>query len=101
MQFATTKLEGDNMRSQATEEVQQEVWIKLRVLTPDEESFEGVFHLVSDDEVDRDERNVAVNSLLGKALLGTKVGDEISLETKEGPLKLAVLELSANRADIA
>jgi len=89
------------MRSQATEEVQQEVWIKLRVLTPDEESFEGVFHLVSDDEVDRDERNVAVNSLLGKALLGTKVGDEISLETKEGPLKLAVLELSANRADIA
>jgi len=88
------------MKAQTTEEIQQEVWIKLRVLTPDEESFEGVFHLVSDDEVDRDEHNVALSSLLGKALLGTKVGDEVSLETKEGALKLAVLELSANRADI-
>ena len=88
------------MSDHGTEKVQHGTWIKVSGLTPEKESFEDVFHLVSHPEADRLEHNVAISSLLGQVLIGTKVGDEIILNTTKGPMKLTVLKLGPNRGDI-
>jgi len=76
-------------------------WIKVRGVTPKNESFEDAFHLVSDEAADRAKHNVAMSSLLGQGLNGAKAGDEVVLETLEGPMRLTVLKLGRTYADIA
>jgi transcription elongation GreA/GreB family factor len=88
------------MSDHQTDRAQDGTWIKVSGLTPEEEGFEDVFHLVPGPEVDHANHNVGTWSLLGQVLVGTKVGDEIVLNTKKGPMTLTVLKLGANRDDI-
>ena len=98
--IALTNVKGNGMSDQQTDRAQDGTWIKVSGLTPEEESFEDVFHLVPGPGVDHAKHNVGTWSLLGQVLIGTKVGDEIVLNTKKGPMKLTVLKLGSNHSDI-
>lgn len=87
------------MSDRGTEKAHRGTRIKVGGLMPEKESFEDVFHVVSNHEAHGDEHNVATSSLLGEALIGTNVGDEVVVETKEGPMKLTALELGHTASD--
>jgi transcription elongation GreA/GreB family factor len=75
-------------------------WIKVKGLTPDYDTFDDTFHLVSDNETHRAEHDVAVSSVLGEALTDAKLGDGVVLDTKDGLMKLTILRVGPTRGDI-
>ena len=75
-------------------------WLKVSGLTPQKDVFEEVLHLVPDHEANRVEHDIAVGSLLGQALSGIKVGEQVVLDTADGPMKLMVLRLGSCREEV-
>jgi transcription elongation GreA/GreB family factor len=81
------------MSDQPIHKVQTGMWAKVRGAQPGQESFEEVFHFVASDQVDLAHNKIPIDSPLGQALSGAKVGDKAHLETKSGTMKLEVMEL--------
>ncbi len=65
--------------------------VKVRDL---EENFEEVYQIVGSQEADPANGRISDESPFGKALLGKKVGDEVTVEAPAGELKFEVLEIS-------
>lgn len=51
------------------------------------------YTLVSKDEADFKQGKISVDSPIGKAILGTEVGDEISVDVPVGTLELEILNI--------
>ncbi|NBC64408.1 MAG: transcription elongation factor GreA [Bacteroidetes bacterium] len=51
------------------------------------------YTLVSKDEADFKENKISVDSPIGQAILGTEVGDEISVDVPAGTLQLEILNI--------
>jgi len=81
------------MSDQLIPKVETGMWAKVRGSQPGQESFEEVFHFVPSDQVDLTQNKISIDSPLGQALSGAKVGDKAQLETRGGTIGLAVLEL--------
>ncbi len=54
---------------------------------------ESVYKIVGSSEVDILNNKISNESPVGRALIGTKVGEEITVETNAGDLKFKVLEI--------
>ncbi len=65
--------------------------VKVRDLELD---FEEVYQIVGSQEADPANGRISDESPFGKALLGKKVGDEVTVEAPAGELKFEVLEIS-------
>ena len=74
-----------------TDQVFQGAKVKVRDL---EEGFEDVYQIVGSQEADPGNGRISDESPFGKALLGSRVGDEIVVEAPAGLLKFQVLEIS-------
>ena len=55
---------------------------------------EAVYRVVGSTEADLKEGKISDESSVGKALLGKKVGDEVTVEAPGGEYKLKILEIS-------
>lgn len=64
--------------------------VKVKDLTYDEEI---TFELVSPEEADFELDKISVTSPLGKALLGKKVGDKVSVDVQNGVIEYLILEI--------
>ena len=73
-----------------TDAVSLGVSVKLHDIEYDEDV---VYTLVSSREVNLRENKISDQSPIGKALIGTKVGDTISVEVPDGTIKYKVLEI--------
>lgn len=51
------------------------------------------YTLVSKDEADFKQNKISVDSPIGQAILGTEVGDEVSVDVPAGTLKLEILNI--------
>lgn len=69
------------------------VGLTVKVLDIDEDEEEE-FTIVGSTEADPFEGKISNESLVGKALLGTKVGDEIAVEVPDGIVNYRILEIS-------
>ncbi len=69
------------------------VGLTVKVLDIDEDE-EDEFTIVGSTEADPFEGKISNESLVGAALIGTKVGDEISVEVPDGVVSYRVLEIS-------
>jgi len=69
------------------------VGLTVKVLDIDEDEEEE-FTIVGSTEADPFEGKISNESLVGAALIGTKVGDEISVEVPDGIVSYKVLEIS-------
>ena len=78
-----SQLEGDQVT----------VGLTVKVLDIDEDE-EDEFTLVGSTEADPFEGKISNESLVGAALIGTTVGDEISVEVPDGIVRYRVLEIS-------
>lgn len=52
------------------------------------------YQLVGVNEVDPQNGRISHESPIGKALMGARVGDQVSVETPAGPIHLEILEIS-------
>ena len=68
-------------------------WARVLGSMPGQETFEEVFHFVTNDQVDLAQNKISIDSPLGQTLSGAKAGDKAQLETKSGTMRLVVLEL--------
>lgn len=80
------------MSDQPVQIVETGMWAKVRGSQPGQETFEEVFHFVASDEADPAQNKVSIDSPLGQALSGAKVGDKARLETRSGTMRLVVLD---------
>lgn len=69
------------------------VGLTVRVLDIDEDEEEE-FTIVGSTEADPFEGRISNESLVGKALLGLKVGEDVSVEVPDGVVRYRVLEIS-------
>ena len=69
------------------------VGLTVKVLDIDEDE-EDEFTIVGSTEADPFEGKISNESLVGAALLGKKVGDEINVEVPDGVVSYRVLEIS-------
>jgi transcription elongation factor GreB len=65
-------------------------WVRLA----DEEGRESVYRLVGRDETDAGRGRISIDSPLGRALLGRRVDDEVSVRRPRGRAVYTVLEIS-------
>ncbi len=64
--------------------------VKVKDITYDEEI---TFELVSPEEADFEMDKISVISPLGKALLGKKVGDKVTVDVQNGVIEYLILEI--------
>jgi transcription elongation factor GreA len=53
-----------------------------------------LFHVVSDMDAGTTDEKVSINSPIGKALIGKKVGDMVAIKIPRGTLNYKILEIS-------
>ncbi len=70
------------------------VSVGVRVLVHDMEYDEDIeYHFVSSREVNPLENKISDQSPIGKALIGTKVGDIVSVEVPDGVAKFQIMKI--------
>lgn len=65
-----------------------------RVKLEDPDGDVEYYHIVSDMEGGSTDEKVSVNSPIGKALIGHKVGDDVSIQIPKGTLHFKILDIS-------
>ncbi len=81
------------MSDKRTLKVRTGMWVKVRGAILGQETFEDVYQFVPIDEVDITQNKISMDSPLGQALAGAKVGETAKVETGGGVLDLVVLDL--------
>ena len=75
----------------------EKINVGCKVLVYDEEFEEEVeFKIVGSTEANSLQRKISNESPLGKALIGAKVGDEISVEAPAGMMNYKILKIERN-----
>jgi transcription elongation factor GreB len=67
----------------------------LWVVVEDEEGEQSVYQIVGEDEIDPEKGRITFSSPLGKALLGKKLGDIVTVKRPKGDLELEIVEIRA------
>ncbi len=67
--------------------------IKVKVLDIDMEE-EDEYHIVGSEEADPMENKISDESPVGKALIGAKVGDIVTVEAPNGSFEMKILKIS-------
>lgn len=78
------------MSATATDTVQLGTSVKVRGLVPGEQT---TIRFVPESESDYFDHRLPLNSILGEALVGAKVGDRVSLGTFDDNMELEVLKV--------
>ncbi|MBN1601680.1 MAG: transcription elongation factor GreA [Chitinispirillaceae bacterium] len=74
--------------------VSDKVIMGVRVKVEDPDGEIEYFHVVSDMDAGTTDEKVSINSPIGKALIGKKVGDSVGIKIPKGTLNYKILELS-------
>jgi transcription elongation factor GreA len=65
-----------------------------RIKTVDDEGFEESWMLVSSAEANASQGKISDESLVGKALLGKKAGDQVTVQAPKGAIKFKILAIT-------
>jgi len=65
-----------------------------RVKVEDVDGEIEYFHVVSDMDAGTTDEKVSINSPIGKALIGKKIGDNVSIKIPRGTLNYKILDIS-------
>lgn len=63
----------------------------------DDDGAEAWYQIVGPDEIDPDQGRITFSSPLGRALLGRKVGDSVTLVRPKGSVEVEVLRIAHSR----
>jgi transcription elongation factor GreA len=74
--------------------VSDKVIMGTKVKVQDDDGEVETLHVVSDMDAGTTDEKVSLNSPIGKALLGKKVGDDVSIKIPRGILRYKILEIS-------
>jgi len=74
--------------------ITDKVIMGTRVKVEDPDGDVEYFHVVSDMDGGTTDEKVSLNSPIGKALIGKKVGDDVSIKIPRGTLNYKILEMS-------
>ena len=81
------------MSDQFTPKVKTGMWVEVRGQISGQEAFKDVYQFVPSDEVNIAQNKISIDSPIGQALAGAKVGEVAKVETSSGVLDLLVLDL--------
>jgi transcription elongation GreA/GreB family factor len=76
-----------------------EVAFGLVVTVADEEGHEATWEIVGEDEADPTRNRIAPGSPLARALMGARVGDEVTWRRPSGVISLEILRISHDAPD--
>ena len=78
------------MRVKAVETVELGTWVKVNGFVP---GVPTVFHLVPEIQVNYQDHKVSPGDVLGRTLIGVKVGEKVTIDLGGDRLELTVLDL--------
>lgn len=64
------------------------------VTIQDENGVEKTYQIVGEDEIETDQNRISWKSPIAKALIGKKVGDEVTIQRPSGPLIAEIIALA-------
>jgi transcription elongation factor GreB len=67
------------------------LWVRVE----DEEGTESRYQIVGEDEIDPEKGRITFSSPLGKALLGKKLGDVVTVKRPKGDLELEIVGIES------
>lgn len=76
-----------------SEQPQDVVLFGAKVLVEDESGESQQFHIVGEDEADITQQKVSYVSPIAKALIGRKVGDQVTWHRPAGKMTLEIIEI--------
>ncbi|MBX3251569.1 MAG: transcription elongation factor GreB [Myxococcales bacterium] len=80
---------------------QSRIYFGAWIRTEDEDGEERVYRIVGPDEHDMHPAYVSMDSPIGKALLGRRLDDEVTIRRPKGDLEVTVVEIAYERfADV-
>jgi transcription elongation factor GreB len=94
LRFLSKRLEDVEIVDPAqvnTDKVSFGLWVVVK----DEEGEQRVYQIVGEDEIDPEKGRITFSSPLGKALLGKKLGDIVTVKRPKGDLELEIVEIRA------
>lgn len=65
-------------------------WVKV---VEHDSGDEEVFQIVARDDASHLENKIPLDNPMGRVLLGSKPGEEVTLEGRNGPVRFSVLEI--------
>jgi len=93
--YLRKKVEGVKVVDPAARKADGRVGFGSRVTVEDEDGRRRTWMLVDKDESDVAAGRISVQSPVGSALLGRKVGDSVTVQTPRGPMDYEVVEVGS------
>ena len=78
------------MRVKAVETVEPGMWVEVDGFVP---GVQTVFHLVPETQVNYQEHKISPGDVMGRKLIGVKVGEKVTIDLGVDRLELRVLAL--------
>lgn len=72
-----------------TDKVSFGLWVRVE----DEDGEQSIYQIVGEDEIDPEKGRITFSSPLGKALLGKKLGDVVTVKRPKGDLEIEIIEI--------
>ena len=93
IRYLTKLLERLTVVEAAPKVQQGKVFFGAWVTVEDEEGEESTYRIVGPDEFDVKQRKISMDAPLAKALLGKKLGDEVTVERPKGAVELPITRI--------
>ena len=93
IRFLTRRVDELTIVDAAPRKDPDKVYFGARVTLEDEDGGEQRFQLVGPDEFDAREGRISVDSPVGRALMGRRIGDEVTVRRPKGETVYTILEV--------
>lgn len=93
IRFLTKRIEDLNVVDGGPRKDSDRVYFGAWVSVEDEEGEEQRYQLVGPDEFDAAARRISVDSPVGRALMGKRLGDEVSVRRPKGDTLYTILKI--------
>ena len=98
IRFLTKRIEELNVVDSGPRKEAGRVYFGAWVSVEDEEGETQRYQLVGPDEFDAAARRISVDSPVGRALMGKRLGDEVSVRRPKGEMVLTIMKIEYDEA---
>jgi transcription elongation factor GreB len=92
IRFLTKRMDAVTVVETAPEQ-RDRVYFGARVTVEDEAGKEATYRIVGSDEIDLDKRWISLESPIARAMLGKRVGDDVTVMRPKGPAELSITDI--------
>ena len=93
IRFLQKRLDTATIVTPSEQADQSRVYFSATVTLEDEDGARTTYQIVGSDEIDTQGGRISVESPIGKALLGKRVGDDVTVLRPRGEIELTLLSI--------